>query len=222
MIRPASAQDAITIHRLGTTDYVESLARMRRHTAARAVSGKRAEFVDEIWLTEHPPVFTLGVAGNTRHLHDPGEIPVVATERGGQITYHGPGQVLAYLMLDLRRRRIGVRDLVCRIEAGVIGCLAVYGIAGIRRDKAPGLYVRKTAAIAKIASIGLKVSQGLCYHGVALNGRMDLEPFDRIDPCGFPGLAITDVYREAGTYIQLDLASLADRLGDALAAQIER
>ena len=203
---------------------------------------------DEIWLTRHPPVFTLGLDGSTRHLRDAGGIPVVATERGGQVTYHGPGQVLAYLLIDLRKRRIGVRDLVCRIENGVVDCLSGYGIGAVRQRGAPGLYVRQrhlpngpgpdrpgpTARsgsippagrlrdVAKIASIGLKIAGGFSYHGVALNGRMDLTPFDRIDPCGYPGLRMTDVQTEASTDIPLDLSVLSFRLANALADALER
>ncbi|MGE3921663.1 MAG: lipoyl(octanoyl) transferase LipB [Lautropia sp.] len=177
------------------------------------------EVPDEIWLTEHPPIYTLGRDGNLRHLHEPGDIPVVATERGGQITYHGPGQAVAYLLIDLRRRRLGVRDLVCRVEAGVIACLAGFGIHGMRRAGAPGIYVARPGAvdgIAKIASIGLKISYGCSFHGVAVNGRMDLEPFRRIDPCGFPGLQMTDVFTEASTDYPFDPAALFERLGKAL------
>ena len=218
----------IVIRRLGLTPYPQALERMRAHVAARAT--RRAEAADELWLTEHEPVFTLGFASRPEHLLDTGAIPVVATERGGQVTYHGPGQVMGYVLLDLRRRKLGVRDLVCRLEQGIIQCLAGYGITGVRQAGAPGIYVRPgggqdgTAALAKIASIGLKVSGGLTWHGVAVNGRMDLQPFQRIDPCGQAGLRMTDVYAEAcAHFINQDAMpdELADRLGAALAAAID-
>ena len=202
----------ITVRELGPTAYADALHRMRRHVAQRVADRDAAG--DELWLTEHPAVYTLGFASRPGHLRNPGTIPVIETERGGQVTYHGPGQVIAYTLLDLRRRKLGVRDLVCRLEEGIIRCLAGYGIVGERRPGAPGIYVRphpyggapatdvtspmaaanptapanpplsQAPAGAKIASIGLKVSRGLTWHGVAVNGRMDLAPFSHIDPCG--------------------------------------
>jgi lipoyl(octanoyl) transferase len=142
---------------------------------------------DQLWLVEHPPVFTLGLAGRREHVIAPGDIPVVATDRGGQVTYHGPGQAVAYLLLDLRRRGLGVKELVRRLEQGVIELLAAYGVEGVRRAGMPGVYVKD----AKIAAIGLRISRGCSYHGIAVNTSMDLEPFGRIDPCGYPGLAST-------------------------------
>lgn len=208
---------------------------------------------DEIWLMQHPPVFTLGLNARTEHLHDTGDIPVVATERGGQVTYHGPGQIMAYLMIDLRSRRLGIRHLVERAEDALIHCLRQYGIAAIRQAGAPGIYVRQaqsagrqpapqppaTAAsmpqpragrpplampepgVAKIASIGLKASHGLTYHGLALNGQMDLGPFLRINPCGFQNLPMTDVHQESGSQADIDLEALALALGHALQAAID-
>ncbi|MDO5103634.1 MAG: lipoyl(octanoyl) transferase LipB [Lautropia sp.] len=211
---------------------------------------------DEIWLLQHPPVFTLGLNARTEHLHDAGDIPVVPTERGGQITYHGPGQIMAYLMLDLRRRKLGIRPLVERVETAIIQCLAAYGIDAIRQDGAPGIYVRQgqvpmaegpTTAntsparptgipsatsrrlaatrpaddVAKIASIGLKATHGFSYHGLALNGQMDLSPFLRINPCGYQHLAMTDVFHETGKHADIDLDALALNLGRALQAAIE-
>jgi lipoyl(octanoyl) transferase len=146
-----------------------------------------ADTQDQMWLVEHPAVFTLGLAGRREHVVAPGGIPVIATDRGGQVTYHGPGQAVAYLMLDLRRRGLGVRELVRRLEQGVIELLAAYGIEAARREAMPGVYVKE----AKIAAIGLRISRGCSYHGIALNASMDLEPFGRIDPCGYPGLAAT-------------------------------
>lgn len=213
------------IRRLGPTAYPQVLEQMRLHVAGRR--SNRAASDDELWLTEHEPVFTLGFASRLEHLLDAGEIPVIATERGGQVTYHGPGQMVAYLLLDLRRRRLGVRQLVERLEEGIIRCLGDYGVAGLRKPGAPGIYVQprlpKGPELAKIASIGLKVSSGLTWHGVALNGAMDLSPFERIDPCGFPGLQMTDLRSEAGTHLA-DAAwmhTLGDRLADSLIAAIE-
>lgn len=142
---------------------------------------------DELWLLEHPPVYTLGLAGRREHVLSPGAIPVVPTDRGGQVTYHGPGQAVAYPLLDLRRRALGVREMVRRLEQSAIDLLAGYGIAGERRPGMPGVYVDG----AKICAIGLRVARGCSYHGLAFNVDLDLEPFSRIDPCGYPGLACT-------------------------------
>lgn len=199
-------------------DYQQTLAAMREFTATRD-----AATADEIWLVEHPPVFTLGLAGRTEHLLGPGDIPVIRTERGGQVTYHGPGQVVAYTLIDLRRRALLVRDLVCRLEQAAIDTLAGHGVPAVRRSGAPGVYVADAAGQpgAKIASLGIKVSRGCSYHGVALNVDMDLEPFTRIDPCGYPGLEVTDLRsclrRPRGS---LDVAAVAARFGDALAAAL--
>ena len=142
---------------------------------------------DQLWLVEHPPVFTLGLAGRPEHVLDPGDVPIVKTDRGGQVTYHGPGQAVIYTLLDLRRMRVGPKELVRRIEQAVIETLGSYGVEGARRAGMPGVYVRD----AKIAAIGLRIARGAAYHGVALNADMDLAPFARIDPCGYPGLAST-------------------------------
>lgn len=160
---------------------------------------RTSETADEIWLVEHPPVFTLGQAGDPAHLlaADPA-IPLVKVDRGGQITYHGPGQLVAYLLLDLRRRKLMVRELVTLIEQAVIETLAAYNLAGVRRAGAPGIYVAPgLAAIghegAKIAALGLKIRNGCSYHGVSLNVRMDLRPFLAINPCGYAGLETVDM-----------------------------
>ena len=142
---------------------------------------------DEFWFLEHDPVFTLGQAGKREHLLLPGDIPVVQTDRGGQVTWHGPGQCVVYLLLDLRRLGIGVREMVDRIEAAVIGLLAEYGLDGRSRREAPGVYVGD----AKIAALGLRVRRGCSYHGLSFNVDADLEPFGRINPCGYAGLAVT-------------------------------
>ena len=144
---------------------------------------------DELWLVEHDPVFTLGQAGKPEHVLAPGDIPVLQVDRGGQVTYHGPGQLVAYPLVDLRRLGLGVRELVCRIESAVIDVLDAYGIAGERRDGAPGIYV----AGRKVMALGLRVRRGCSFHGLAFNIAMDLEPFGRINPCGFQGLEVTSV-----------------------------
>lgn len=191
-------------------EYATTLAAMREFTRTRD-----AGTPDEIWLVEHPPVFTLGLAAKPEHLLAPGEIPVIATERGGQVTYHGPGQVIAYLMLDLHRRGLMVRDLVCRMERAAIRLLAGHGVDATRRDGAPGVYLRTPDGSpgAKIASLGIKVSRGCTYHGIALNVAMDLEPFSRINPCGYPGLAVTDLRSVAGT---VNVAQVAAAFGQQL------
>lgn len=147
------------------------------------------ETMDQLWLVEHPPVFTQGQAGKAEHLLFPGDIPVVQTDRGGQVTYHGPGQLVAYPLLDLRRLNFGVRELVTRIEQTIIATLAHYGIESAAKADAPGVYVNGD----KIASLGLRVRRGCSFHGLALNVAMDLAPFQRINPCGYQGLAMTQI-----------------------------
>ncbi|MBV8627312.1 MAG: lipoyl(octanoyl) transferase LipB [Paraburkholderia sp.] len=178
----------------GSEAYQASFDAMRAFTDAR-----NADTSDEIWLVEHPPVFTLGQAGDPAHLlaADSG-IPLVKVDRGGQITYHGPGQVVAYLLLDLRRRKLMVRELVTRIEQAVIDTLAAYNLAGERKAGAPGIYVAPGPdaglhAGAKIAALGLKIRNGCSYHGVSLNVNMDLQPFLAINPCGYAGLETVDM-----------------------------
>ncbi len=179
---------------------------MQAFTAAR---GDETE--DEIWLCQHPPVFTQGLAGKPEHLLRDIGIPVVKIDRGGQITYHGPGQLVAYLLLDLKRRNLGVKGLVHRIEQALIDLLAEYGIAAVRRPGAPGVYVDE----AKIAALGLKIKNGCCYHGLSLNVAMDLAPFAAINPCGYEGLAVTQLS-------ELCAENSVDRVGDRLVAQLER
>ena len=154
-----------------------------------------AETPDELWLVEHDPVFTLGQAGRPEHVLVPGDIPVLKVDRGGQVTYHGPGQLVAYPLLDLRRLGIGVRDYVCRIEQAIIDTLAGWGIPARRREGAPGVYVGSGA---KIAALGIRVRNGRSFHGLAFNIAMDLEPFHRINPCGYAGLAVTSVVECGG------------------------
>ncbi len=178
---------------------------MQAFTAART-----PDTPDELWLLEHPPVFTLGQAGKREHLLQDIGIPVVPIDRGGQITYHGPGQVVIYLLLDLKRRGYGVKELVRRMEQAVIDLLAEEGILGERLDGAPGIYVQG----AKIAALGLRVKGGCTYHGLALNVAMDLAPFQAINPCGYAGMAVTQLQDQAS-----GLSS--DQAGSRLASRLE-
>ncbi len=172
------------VKHLGVVDYEPTWRAMQDFTAART-----AETADEIWLLQHPPVFTLGMAGKREHLLADIGIPVVAIDRGGQVTYHGPGQVVIYLLLDLRRRGYGIKELVRRMEQAIIDTLAADGIAAARLAGAPGVYV----AGAKIAALGLRVKHGCTYHGLSLNVAMDLTPFQAINPCGYAGMAVTQM-----------------------------
>lgn len=185
---PARAPDSETLPlevvRLGQEAYEPVWERMRAFTDTRT-----PDTPDQLWLVEHPPVFTQGQAGKPEHLLLPGSIPVVQTDRGGQVTYHGPGQLVAYPLLDLRRLGLGVRDLVTRLEQTLVSLLSDYGIEAYPKADAPGVYVGE----AKIASLGLRVRRGCCFHGLSLNLSMDLEPFARINPCGYQGLAITQI-----------------------------
>ena len=176
--------DNVVVRQLGLQDYRPVWQSMTDFTNQRT-----PETPDELWLVEHPPVFTQGQAGKPEHLLLPGDIPVIQTDRGGQVTYHGPGQLVAYPLLDLRRLKMGVRDLVSAIEQAIVATLAVYGIEAYPKPDAPGVYV----AGDKIASLGLRVRRGCSFHGLALNVDMDLEPFQRINPCGYEGLAMTQM-----------------------------
>jgi lipoyl(octanoyl) transferase len=215
---------------LGRRPYREIESAMRAFTAAR-----RADTPDELWLVEHDAVYTQGIAGRDAHVHAAGDIPVVRTDRGGQVTYHGPGQVVAYPLVDLRRLGIYVKEYVFRIEEAVIDTLWTFGVVGHRVHGAPGVYVRlvdprghavlrpdpadRFAGLGKIAALGIKVSRNASYHGVALNVAMDLEPFGRIDPCGYVGLAATDL-RSIGVDVGWHAAAsvLAARLAARLGA----
>ena len=192
------------VRRLGRVRYEPTWETMRFFNQARGPATP-----DEIWLLEHEPVFTLGLAGRAEHVLDAGDIPVVHSDRGGQVTYHGPGQVVAYLMLDLRRRNLGVKELVRRIEQAVIELLRGYRIEGARRQGMPGVYVDD----AKVAAVGLRIASGCSYHGVALNVDVDLAPFACIDPCGYPGLATT---RLADLGVAEDPRQVEQRLLEAL------
>ncbi len=203
---------------------------MRAFTEARSTHTP-----DELWLAEHDPVFTQGVAGRAEHVHGAGDIPVLQSNRGGQVTYHGPGQVLAYALVDLRRHGIYVKEYVFRIESAVQKVLESYGVTGHRVAGAPGLYVRLDDPFAhaaltgpadpqepfkgmgKIAALGIKVSRHCAYHGVALNVAMDLEPFSRIDPCGYAGLATVDLARLG---INTTWSEAAQRLAARLSSQL--
>ena len=168
---------------------------------------------DEIWLLQHPPVYTLGIAGRSEHLLQNNGIVVIRTDRGGQITYHGPGQIVAYLMLDMRRLRLGVRELVRKMEGAVVDLLREYGIDAQGSTEAPGVYVGQ----AKIAALGLKVRKGCCYHGVALNVDMNMLPFSAINPCGYSGLQVTQT-KDLGVTEELDV--LREKLADRLRASL--
>ncbi len=185
---------------LGLSDYVEALQKMRHFTDLRDHGSD-----DELWLLEHPRVFTLGQAGRTEHLLDAGGITVINSDRGGQVTYHGPGQLVAYVLVDLRRRQLGVRHLVDGLEQCIIDMLAVAGVTGQRKVRAPGVYVSGR----KVCALGLRIRNGCSYHGLALNVDVDLEPFQRIDPCGYRGLEVTRL-KDLG--IQWDVDSAGKRL----------
>src|SRR5512146_212681 len=185
---------SIHIKSLGMVDYEPTWRAMQHFTAERT-----ADTLDEIWLVQHPPVYTQGQAGKPEHLLNPTDIPVVKIDRGGQITYHGPGQIVAYMLLDLHRWKINVRELVRLMEQAVIDLLAEYGVTAHGREDAPGVYVGD----AKIASLGLKIKKGCSYHGLAFNVDMDLSPFDNINPCGYEGLRVTQCI-ELGMTVQLE------------------
>ena len=203
--------ETLGFRELGILPYEPTWHAMQRFTAEREPGTP-----DEVWLLEHERVFTQGQAGKAEHVLFPGDIPVVQVDRGGQVTYHGPGQLVAYLMLDVRRSGIGVRDLVSRIEQSLIGLLDSYGITAVSKPDAPGVYVDG----AKIASLGLRIRNGRSFHGLALNVDMDLEPFRRINPCGYAGMAMTQLSQLAGPIALADVrerlrGELVERLGYA-------
>ena len=196
------AAQAPIVRHLGRIDYAETYARMRDFTAARGPTA-----ADELWFLEHPPVFTQGQAGKAEHVLAAGDIPIVQSNRGGQVTYHGPGQAVVYVLLDLHRLGYGARELVHRLEQAMIDTLAGYGITAQARPDAPGVYVERPwpgdpagqrPELRKIGSLGLRVSRGCSYHGLALNVNMDLEPFGRINPCGLAGMRMTQVAELGG------------------------
>jgi lipoyl(octanoyl) transferase len=239
--RAVGRAQPILVRDLGRVEYADAFARMREFTGARS-----PDTGDEIWVVEHPPVFTLGLAGRAQHVLAPAGIPVLASDRGGQVTYHGPGQVVAYTLIDLHRAGYFVRELVYRIEQSVIQVLEGLGIDGRRVKGAPGVYVPYPAGgagpkasqpqpqpqmqpqmqpqpeerfrgLAKIAALGIKVSRGRSYHGVAFNVDMDLAPFRAIDPCGYPGLLATDL---ATLGVAISRADAAARLCGRLLAHL--
>ncbi|WP_300619257.1 lipoyl(octanoyl) transferase LipB [Dokdonella sp.] len=196
----------VLVRRLGRQPYEPVWHAMQAFTDRRG-----PETTDELWVLEHDPVFTLGQAGKWEHVLMPGDIPVVPVDRGGQVTYHGPGQIVAYPLFDLRRLKIGVRELVNRIEQAIIDTLGEWNIVALRRDGAPGVYVGE----AKVAALGLRVRRGCSFHGLAFNVDMDLEPFHRINPCGYEGMAVTQVLDLGGP------GSLA-RVEDVLIGELAR
>ncbi|MCG8014739.1 MAG: lipoyl(octanoyl) transferase LipB [Candidatus Thiodiazotropha sp. 'RUGA'] len=196
----------LEVTELGLQPYGDSWRAMQAFTDKRTPGTP-----DQLWLLQHPAVFTLGQAGKPEHILKPGEIPIVNSDRGGQVTYHGPGQLIAYTMIDLRRARLGVRGLVTQLESAVIGLLAKYAIQANASKDAPGVYIEG----AKVASLGLRVRKGCSYHGLSLNIDMDLEPFSRINPCGYPGMPVTQLSEHG---VNSDLPSLGRELAQQLAA----
>jgi len=186
---PAHRLPAPLIRQLGRVDYESCWRAMQRFTAERS-----AHSMDEIWFLEHAPIFTLGMNASRAHLISPGDIPVLQIDRGGEVTYHGPGQLVVYPLIDLKRAALSVRDLVSALEKSVIDYAAELGIRAHSRARAPGVYVGER----KLASLGIRIRRGCSYHGLALNVHMDMEPFGRIDPCGYPGLKMTQLAEFAG------------------------
>ena len=197
----------LSVRRLGLAGYEPVWRDMQSFTDSRDASSG-----DELWLVQHPPVFTQGQAGKAEHVLAPGDIPVIQVDRGGQVTYHGPGQIVAYPLVDIKRKGIAVREFVNRIETAIIDVLAHYGVKGERIEGAPGIYVSGD----KIASLGLRVRRGCTFHGMAFNIDMDLEPFQRINPCGYAGLQVTQLSALA----PVDFQEVEDRLIDSLAQHL--
>jgi lipoyl(octanoyl) transferase len=197
----------LELRHLGTVDYEPVWRAMQSFTDSRD-----EQATDELWLVQHPPVFTQGQAGKAEHVLAPGNIPVIQVDRGGQVTYHGPGQIVAYPLVDIRRKGIGVKEFVHRIEEAIIDVLSDYGVMGARIEGAPGIYVDG----AKIASLGLRVRRGCTFHGLAFNVDMDLEPFERINPCGFAGLQVTQL----AALVPVEWTQVEARLVDRLALHL--
>ncbi len=196
------------VENLGRSDYRATWDAMKNYTDTRDAGSE-----DQLWLTEHDPVFTLGLNGRAEHLLAPGNIPIIQIDRGGQVTYHGPGQLLLYCLLDIARLGLGVKSLVAAIENAVIELLRQYDIDAHARRGAPGVYV----ADAKIAALGLRIRKGCCYHGLSLNVDMDLEPFSRINPCGYRGLEVTQLKRFG---VDDDLDQVGNRLAQLLIGEL--
>jgi len=207
-LNPRTKNLKFNIKHSGLVDYLSTWQAMKNFTLARTKNT-----FDEVWLLQHPSVYTLGIAGKSEHLLQNNGIAVVRTDRGGQITYHGPGQIVAYLLLDIRRLKLSVRELVRKMEGAVIDLLQEYYIDTESHMDAPGVYVGD----AKIAALGLKIKNGCCYHGIALNVDMDLTPFSAINPCGYPGLRITQT-KDLG--IDDGLEVLSDKLAEKLQTKI--
>ena len=194
----------VVVRDLGKTDYLPVFKQMRDYTRAR-----NPESADEIWLTEHLPVFTMGQSAKVEHLLSPGAIPISYSDRGGQVTYHGPGQLTVYLLLDIKRMSLNIRELVLRIETSMIGCLSKFSIQANRIQGAPGVYVDRK----KIGALGLRVTRGRVYHGMSLNVDMSLEPFSRINPCGLLDISVTQM----ANFQKIDMESVKITLLDELA-----
>lgn len=203
-----SSDHNVIIRQLGRQSYEPIFKAMQRFTDERT-----ADTEDEIWLVEHDAVFTQGQAGKAEHILMPGDIPVVQVDRGGQVTYHGPGQQVIYLMLNIKRRKLGVRHLVTAMEEAVVGLLAKYGVKAYPKPDAPGVYVDEK----KVCSLGLRIRNGCSFHGLALNVNMDLSPFQRINPCGYAGMEMIDTARLNGpTSLEIAGSELTDLLLEAL------
>lgn len=194
---------SVIVRHLGLIDYQTCYDQMLEFTRTRTEATP-----DELWFLQHPKVFTQGQAGKAEHLLMPGDIPVVQADRGGQVTYHGPGQLVVYLMLDIKRLSLGVRDLVTSMENAIIDTVQHWGVSSAAKPDAPGVYVEGR----KIASLGLRIKQGKTFHGLALNIDMDMEPFLRINPCGYAGLEMTQLVRESTQQPAPDIESVADVL----------
>jgi len=198
----------LVVKNLGVEPYAETWQAMKSFTDSRNESN-----VDEFWFVQHPPVYTLGQAGKVAHLLTPGDIPIVHSDRGGQVTYHGPGQLVCYLLLDIRRLQLGVRDLVTAIEQSIVQLINSYGVAAEAKPEAPGVYVDGR----KLAALGLRIRRGCSYHGLSLNVDMDLGPFSNINPCGIEGLEVVDMKRLG---IGHPMAKIVEELTDILVQQI--
>lgn len=203
----------ITIRHLGLTQYQDTFAAMQAFTAERD-----SNTADELWLTQHPPVFTQGQAGKPEHLLHNSNIPLVKSDRGGQITFHGPGQIVLYTLVDIKRADIGVREMVCLLEKSTIDTLSKLDITAFGKPDAPGVYVSDEPSEKKIASLGLRVRQGRTYHGLALNVDMDLAPFQHINPCGYAGLQMTQIREFVET---VNLVEVENTLVDAVKRRLE-
>ncbi|MFP6803040.1 MAG: lipoyl(octanoyl) transferase LipB [Pseudomonadales bacterium] len=198
----------LVVKNLGEKPYAETWQAMKSFTDSRDECA-----ADEFWYVQHPPVYTLGQAGKVEHLLTPGDIPIVHSDRGGQVTYHGPGQLVCYLLLDIRRLQLGVRDLVTAIEQSIVQLINSYGVAAEAKPEAPGVYVDGR----KLAALGLRIRKGCSYHGLSLNVDMDLGPFSNINPCGIEGLEVVDMKRLG---IDRPMAKIMEELTDILAQQI--